>query len=386
MKIMMIVNTDGALYVFRKPIIQKLIDLGHAVVSISSKSHYFQKIKDLGVEPISLDFARHSISVTQNFGILVRLYYLIKLQKPDIVHCFTHKPAIYGTIAARIVGVKGIFITITGLGTLFVRNDTKAKFLRWILLIQYKFALQFASVVFFQNPDDMDYFVSHKIIDSNKVTLTNGSGIDLLEYAFPSIHDVNQAKLKLAEEIGIDLSCRKIVLFTARGVKEKGFYEFYEAAKIVNNLEPDKYLFIHLGLVDSESSSQISKNRIDIFASNCGVQYLGFKDNIKFYMKASDIVVLPSYGEGTPRSLIEALAFGKVILTTDAPGCRETVVDGWNGFLCKIGDVNSLVAKMLAINNSFIEIARSRSRKYCEKKYDVSMLVDKTIESYLDFL
>lgn len=378
----MIVNTDGALYMFRKPIIQKLIKMGYEVISISSESRYFLWIKELGAKPMALDFSRHSVSPTRNLCLLIKLYRLIKTQRPDVVHSFTHKPAIYGTIAAWLAGVDKIFITITGLGTLFMRNDLKTKFLRKLLLLQYKFALRFAKTVFFQNPDDMDYFITRRIMNPQQAFLTNGSGLDLEEYAMPSHDDIVSAKFKLSEELKLDIAGRKVVLFPARGVREKGFYEFYEAAKIVNNLEPDKYLFIHLGLVDSESSSQISKNGIDIFASNCGVQYLGFKDNIKFYMQASDIVVLPSYREGTPRSLIEALAFGKVILTTDAPGCRETVVDGWNGFLCKIGDVNSLVAKMLAIDNSFIEMARPRSRKYCEKKYDVSLLVDKTIESY----
>lgn len=382
MKILMIVNTDGALYMFRKPIIQKLIKMGYEVISISSESRYFLWIKELGAKPMALDFSRHSVSPTRNLCLLIKLYRLIKTQRPDVVHSFTHKPAIYGTIAAWLAGVDKIFITITGLGTLFMRNDLKTKFLRKLLLLQYKFALRFAKTVFFQNPDDMDYFITRRIMNPQQAFLTNGSGLDLEEYAMPSHDDIVSAKFKLSEELKLDIAGRKVVLFPARGVREKGFYEFYEAAKIVNNLEPDKYLFIHLGLVDSESSSQISKNGIDIFASNCGVQYLGFKDNIKFYMQASDIVVLPSYREGTPRSLIEALAFGKVILTTDAPGCRETVVDGWNGFLCKIGDVNSLVAKMLAIDNSFIEMARPRSRKYCEKKYDVSLLVDKTIESY----
>lgn len=381
---MMIVNTDGALYVFRKPIIQKLINLGHFVVSITSKSHYFPKIKELGVEPLSLDFDRHSVSPIKNFRLIISLYRLIKQHNPDIIHSFTHKPAVYGTIAARLAGIKGVFITITGLGTLFVRNDGKAKVLRWLLLIQYKFSLRFASLVFFQNPDDMDYFVTHKIIDFNKAILTNGSGIDLQEYSLPTINDVNEAKLKLAEEIGIDLSNRKVVLFPARGVKEKGFYEFYNAAKIINQLEPDKYVFIHLGLIDSESSSQISKHGIIKFSQDCGVHYLGFKENINTYMQASDVVTLPSYREGTPRSLIEALAFGKFVVTTDVPGCRETVIDGWNGYLCKLCDTKSLIAKILAVEDEIIALANIRSRKLCETKYDANLLAHLTLTKYME--
>lgn len=384
MKVLMICNSDGALYVFRKPIISKLILLGHEVISISSESRYFEWLKMLGVKPIVLDFARHSVSPIQNFRLLVQLYSLVRLQRPDIVHNFTHKPAIYGTIAAWLAGVQGIFITITGLGMLFVHNDAKTKLKRWLLLVQYKFALRFVTTVFFQNPDDMAFFISRKIIDQKKAVLTFGSGVDLEEFPCPSLDDVVHAKLNLANELGMDLSGRKIVLFPARGVPEKGFFEFYEAANIVNQLESGGYAFIHLGLVDLASASQISKDGIEKFAAECRVHYFGFKDNIKDYMTASDIVVLPSsYREGTPRSLIEALALGKVIVTTDAPGCRETVIDGWNGFLCKVGDAKSLAAKLLAVDDELINKATTRSRKYCEMKYDSTWLVNLTINSYL---
>lgn len=383
MKILMIVNTDGALYVFRKPIISKLISMGHEVVSISSESRYFGWLMDLGVKPLALDFARHSVSPIQNFHLLIQLYRLIKQQRPDIVHSFTHKPAIYGTVAAWVAGVNGIFITITGLGTLFMRDDAKTKMLRWLLLVQYKFALRFATTVFFQNPDDMDYFISRKIIDPRQAVLTHGSGIDLEEFPCPSLNEVAHAKLKLGNELGMDLSGRKVVMFPARGVREKGFFEFYEAAKIVNRLEPDNYTFIHLGLVDSETSNQITKNGITKFADECGIHYLGFKDNIKFYMQASDVVALPSFREGTPRSLIEALALGKVIVATDVPGCRETLLDGWNGYLSKVGDAKSLAAKILSVNEELINKAITRSRKYCETKYDSTLLVNLTINCYM---
>ena len=382
MKVLMIVNTDGALYVFRKPIIQKLISLGHEVISISSESRYFGWVRGLGVRPIALDFARHSVSPFQNLRLLIQLYYLIKQQRPDIVHSFTHKPAIYGTLAAWLLGVRGIFITITGLGTLFMHDDAKTKLMRWLLLVQYKFALRVATTVFFQNPDDMAYFISRKIINPKKAILTNGSGIDLIEYALPTADNVALAKLNLGNELGIDLSGRKIVLFPARGVREKGFFEFYEAAKIVNRLMPEGYTFIHLGLVDSGSSTQITQGGIERFARDCCVYYLGYKDNIQDYMSASDIVALPSYSEGTPRSLLEALALGKVIVATDAPGCREALLDGWNGFLCKVGDVKTLVAKILAVDDEFISKATTRSRKYCEMKFDSTWLVELTLNNY----
>ncbi len=384
MKLLMIGNTDGSLYVFRKPIISKLISLGHEVVSISSESRYFASLRELGVNPIALEFSRQSVSPIKNFWLLFRLFGLIRRQRPDVVHNFTHKPAIYGTLGAWLAGVPRIFITVTGLGTLFVRDDAVTRLMRWLLLLQYKIALMFATTVFFQNPDDMALFVSRNIVDPKKAVLTFGSGLDLKEFPSPSVDDVAHARSRLSNELRIDLSGRKVVLFPARGVREKGFFEFYEAGKIVNQLEPEGYTFIHLGLIDLASSSHISKDGIEQFASECGVHYLGFKDNIKSYMEAAHIVALPSsYREGTPRSLIEALALGKVVVTTDAPGCRETVIEGWNGYLCKIGVAKSLAEKILTVDDDLIHKAITRSRRYCEIKYDSTWLVDLTIATYL---
>ena len=383
MKAVLIVNTDGALYVFRKPILKKLHSLGHEVVSISSESRYFEALRKLGVKTIALNFDGHSVSPLQNACLFIQLYRFLKREKSDVVHSFTHKPAIYGTVAAWLSGVSGIFVTITGLGTLFIRDDAGTKFLRWLLLIQYRIALKFASTVFFQNPDDMEYFLSRKIVDPDKAVLTFGSGLDLNEYPLPLPVIVKQAKLKLGVELGMDLTERKVVLFPARGVPEKGFFEFYEAARLLNQKEPDRFVFIHLGLVDVASTRTISKEGIDEFAAGCGVHYLGYKDNIQDYMTAADIVALPSYREGTPRSLLEALALGKVIVASDAPGCRETVIDGWNGFLCKVGDAQSLAEKLLAVDRDLIDMSVTRSRELCESKYDSDWLVDLTIGKYL---
>jgi N,N'-diacetylbacillosaminyl-diphospho-undecaprenol alpha-1,3-N-acetylgalactosaminyltransferase len=386
MKVLMIVNTDGALYVFRKPILEKLVALGHEVASISGKSRYFGWLEALGVKPVALDFARHSVSPIKNLSLIIRLFKLIKQQRPDIVHNFTHKPAIYGTIAARIVGVPGIFVTVTGLGTLFLRGDIRARLMRPLLLWQYQFALHFTHTVFFQNPDDMLYFTSRKIVSTRKAVLTRGSGIDINEFGFPTLDEINFAKAELGRELADDLYSKKVVLFPARAIREKGFFEFYEAAKIIHKHASGKYLFIHIGLIDYASTSQISKTGIEEFALDCGVKYMGYKDNFQDYLRAADIVTLPSYGEGTPRSMLEALALGKTIVTTDVNGCKETVVDGWNGYLCKVGDVQSLVKKILEVDAAMISEARSRSRQLCESKFNANWLVDLSLAKYSESL
>lgn len=381
MKILLICNTDGAMYIFRKPILTRLVELGHTVVSLTSNGRYIPRIASLGVKACTIPIERHAISLWSNFQLIVDLYRIIRNEAPQIVHNFTHKPAIFGTIAARLNRVPKIFITITGLGTVFIHDDLKMQVLRFFLLIQYRIACQLATAVFFQNLDDLNYFVMHRVISSNKAILTHGSGVDLIEFRLPNTTEIARSREMISREIGHPLDERKLILFAARAIPEKGFFEFYEAARIINSQRSD-YIFLHLGLVDKESNAPIHLGNINAHTSHCGVYYLGFKDNFFDYMVGVDVVTLPSYREGIPRSLIEALALGKCIITTDTPGCRETVREGWNGFLCRVGDSESLVQALLRADGEFIHTCRERSRSYCEEKFDVDWLVDRTIALY----
>lgn len=300
-----------------------------------------------------------------------------------MVHCFTHKPAVFGTIAAWFGGVRNIHVTITGLGNLFVHNDWKTKLIRTLLLIQYKIAMRFVDTVFFQNPDDMQLFVQGKIVAAEKAVLTAGSGLDLAEFSAPSDADVAVARARLGTELGVDLEGRRVIIFPARGVPEKGVFEFYEAGRLVNELYPDSFVFVHLGLIDAHGVPRLSKEGLPRYAEECQVYYLGFKDDIQSYMRAADIVALPSmYREGIPRSLIEALGLGKVVITTDMPGCREIVLGGWNGYLCRPGDTQDFASKVLLVNDLLIDQARSRSRHYCETRFDAALLVKETLRRY----
>lgn len=380
----MICNTDGALYVFRKPIIDSAISGGHEVVGISGQSEYIERLSALGVRMHVRNFARHSVGILDNLRLFFALWRIIRAERPDVVHGFTHKPAVYGTLAARLAGVRQVFVTITGLGTLFIRSDLRSRVLRRLLLWQYRFSLKHAKCVFFQNPDDLEQFTKMGLVDADRTVLTNGSGLDLSGYPLPTDGEHHDARRALEDELGESLHAKRLVLLPARGVREKGFLEFYEAARFINALVPQGFVFIHLGLIDSASSGSLTADGVSELARKCGVRYLGFRDDIRDYMRASDIVVLPSYREGTPRSLIEALALGKCIVTTDAPGCRETVLDGWNGWLCRVGSSNSLAACLVRVDDNFISAARSRSRALCEAKYDSRLLVALTLGKYFD--
>lgn len=379
----MIANTDGALYNFRKPLIKRLISEGFEVHSISSskspEGSYIGALQELGVYTHIVEFD-NSVSIFSNIDMFREVNKIVKKVSPDIVHSFTHKPAIFGTFSARLNKVQKIFITVTGLGRLFSYDTFKFKVYRKILLNQYKLACRFSSKVFFQNPDDMDFFIKSRIIKKNKAVLTPGSGIDLEEFSF-SKDNIKIAKDLLSQELGIDIKSRIVVLFPARALPEKGFFEFYKSAKFISQLT-DKYVFIHLGSAYSDAG--LDEKKIRSLSSECKVFYLGFKKNIKDYMLASDVIVLPSYyREGIPRSLIEALALDKIIITTNLPGCRETVIDGWNGFFVKEKDWRDLTGKILNINEKTLLEFTNRSLLLAKRYFNSKILVDLTLKEYL---
>lgn len=382
MKVVLVCNSDGALYVFRNPLIRALVEAGHEVVGVCPDGDYIERLRAMGVRIHLVEFARHSVSPFQNLGLLYRLWRIIGDQAPDVVHGFTHKAVIYASLAARLARVPRIVMTVTGLGTLFIRDDARARLLRRALVAQYRIALSRRVSVLFQNPDDMEELVSLGAVRREKAQLTSGSGIDLSEFELPGADILAQMRAMLAAEIGTDLTKRMVVLFPARGVREKGFLEYYEAARQVGETAPGRYCFVHLGLIDSVTSGHFSADNVAAFAREHGVHYLGFKDNIRDYMIASDIVALPSYREGVPRSLIEALALGKALVATDVPGCRETVIHGSNGFLCAPRSAESLAEALMRIDPAMIAGARSRSRRYCEEKFDVAHLNALTFSLY----
>jgi len=381
-KILMICNTDGALYNFRKPIIEEFIKNGHELYSITSsqspEGSYIERLQNLGVKTHIVEFD-NSVGMFKNLSIYGQISKHIKIIKPDVVHNFTHKPAIFGSLAARFNGVKKIFVSITGLGNLFTNDDFKTMVLRNILLLQYRVVSRFINVIFFQNPDDRNDFVNKKIITLEKTRLTPGSGINVNEFK-SSVEEKLQYRKLLAEEIGCDLENKIILLCPARALYEKGINEFYNASKIVSKLSDD-YIFIHLG---SEShQSRMDKPSLEKKAKENSLYFLGYKSNIQDYMTASDVVVLPSYyREGVPRSLLEALALDKYILTTNRPGCKEVVINDWNGKLFEAKNHKDLASKVLSLSFETLQSSNSNSRKFAENFFDSKIIVEMTLSEY----
>ncbi|WP_249306582.1 glycosyltransferase family 4 protein [Rhodobacter capsulatus] len=370
----LVCNTDGALANFRAPLIRALVAAGHDVVTISGSGGYIETLRAMGARPIVVEFSRHSASPLRNFGLFCDLLRIVRQERPDVVHSFTHKAVIFGSLAAGLARVPKIVATVTGLGTVFIRSDVKHRVLRQLLVWQYRFLLPSRVAVLFQNPDDKQDLETLGAIAPGRGIVTAGSGIDLNEFPLPDATAIETARARLAAEIGMDLGGRIVALFPARGVPEKGFSEFYAAAQSLTRDFADRFAFVHMGLIDTAASGALSAAEVAQYAGVHGVHFIGHKTDPGAYMQAADVVVLPSYREGVPRSLIEALAFGKCVVTTDVPGCRETVKDGWNGYLCAVRSASSLAAALARIDTDFLALAAPRSRQFCEEKFDVRKL------------
>lgn len=377
----MICNTDGALYVFRRPIIDALLDRGVCVSTLSGASHYIERLRAMGVCATSIEFPRHSVLPLSNLKLFQSMKRVIAEERPDIVHCFTHKAAIFGTIAARMSGVSFVAITVTGLGSVFVNRSVRNMLLQLLLKVQYSIAARLANVVFFQNPDDLREMTRGGIVPIQKAVLTPGSGLDLAKFPRRTRGEQAAAKESLLKE-GLPSGTSLTVLLPARATAEKGVFEFYRAAMTLNEEAPGKYTFIHIGLIDETGRGALTLDQLQALAARSGVRYLGFKEDVERYLLGADMVVLPSHREGLPRSLIEALSYGKVIIASDAPGCRETVLDGENGFLAKVGDAESLAACIRRVTPDLISAAEIVSRRLVEAKFDAKKVVNETLRAY----
>lgn len=380
-----IVNTDGALYRFRLPILRALVGRGDVVHAICGGGTYKSQLEAEGINLNYVKFSRKGLNPIREVKLIGNIYQILKDISPDVVHCFTHKASIYGLFVSILLKIPNKFVTVTGLGEVFSSVSTRNFILRKLILVLYRKLGVFSDKFFFQNDVDMSDFISAKVILDSQAVLTNGSGIDLLslpEDRF-SISFKSKSVRRLETMLGYDISQKIVVLMLSRAINEKGIFEFYNASRILSDRGLSRYVFIHLGDSD-QGPNGFSTNQLESLATASNVEYLAFHEDVSVFLGAADIVVLPSYyREGTPRSLIEALAFGKCIITTNTPGCKDTVVNGVNGFYCDVKDGGKSIVELLdRIDQPFIDEASLRSYELCISKYDAVQLVKMTLNEY----
>ena len=356
MKIVFFSNSSWSIYNFRKNLIKKLIKGGKTVYILSSKDKQTNKLRALGCKFVNINIQNNNINPIKDFLLILKLKKILSEINPDYILNFTIKPLIYGTFIAGKLNIKSISM-ITGLGTIFIKKN----FLTLIVIFLYRISFSKVYRVIFQNKDDRKKFTRLKIVKQNKCVLSPGSGVDLKYFKY----------------IKNNFTSKTNFLLSGRLLREKGVYEFIEAARKINN-ETENCKFKIVGSIDKKNPSSINESILKDFLINKNNSFNTFSEDIRKFINWSNCVVLPSYREGTPRGLLEALSTGRPIITTNAVGCKEVIVNNKNGFKIKIKDVNSiyLAIKKFHNLNLYKKIKMSKySRKFVSKKFNEKIVI-----------
>ncbi len=332
MQIALIANSDLAVYHWRAGLIKELLRQGMKVTVVVPDGKYVSKIEALGTQCLCIPINRF-FSPLSDIRLLSCLYGVLRKGRFDLVHTMSIKPNVYGTIAAKLAGVKRVVCLLSGTGFAFADlPGLKQKLLRWFVILLYKCSLKMSDKVWFQNPDDLDYFLQQGMISKNKGVVIRGSGVDMEEYSQKAVSEDERTALR--KELRIPGGARCVLMAVARMIRSKGICEFLESEAILRKKHPN-WFFVLVAPIDAGTPDAVSPEYIKQFEGVETVRIIDtFRHDIKVFEAISDIMVLPSfYPEGVPRVLIEGLAMSMPLVTTDRPGCRETVEHGKNGFL-----------------------------------------------------
>jgi len=363
-KIAITANTSWYLYNFRKNTIISLVQQGYKVIAIAPQDDYSNKLSKLGCQFIHIDIDQGGTNPVRDLKTLFYFQFIYSKYSIDVVLNFTPKNNIYSTLAASINGTKSIN-NIAGLGILFINESITSKIARFL----YKVSQSKASKLFFQNEDDRKLFLDKKITTTVETDRLPGSGVDLTRFILSPALDDGKVRF----------------LLIARMLYDKGIGQYISAARILKAKYGNKVELCLLGFLDVDNPSAVSKKDMQSWVDEGIVNYLGISDKVEQEIAKVDCMVLPSYyREGVPKSLLEAGAMGKPIVTTDNVGCRETVDDGVNGFLCEPRSSASLIEKLeLIINMAHSErlAMGEKSRMKIENEFDERIVINKYLDA-----
>jgi glycosyltransferase involved in cell wall biosynthesis len=371
-KILLVANTGWYLYNFRLPLARRLRLEGFEVVLVSPPDSYVGRLRAEGFRCIGLDqLSRRGVNpFLEVFALweLIRLYWR---EKPRAVHHFTIKCVLYGTIAAKLTGVRSVVNAVTGLGHIFLGRRLVTRLLRPPVRWLYRRILKARrGHVVFQNPDDLNAFVEARLVAPEKTVIIRSSGVDVARFSpRPGAPDLPADRTPT-------------VLFVGRLIKEKGIHDFVEAARLIK--AERGVCFRVAGEIDPGNPSSLTVEQVEEWRREGAVDLLGHVDSIDEVIALADVVVLPSYREGTPRVLLEAAAMGKPLVATDVPGCREVVLPGHNGLLAEVENPQSLAnaISQLLENPHLAHEMGLAGRELVESEFCSHKVVERTLDVY----
>ena len=367
-KLFLAVNVDWFFLSHRLPIALEALKRGYEVTIFTIDTGKKAEIECYGLRCVSLPTSRSGTNILQELKVIALLWRYYKKEKPDIIHHVALKPVTYGSIVCRFLKIKNVTNALSGMGFLFA-NPENPTFTRRILLFLFKIAFKNPSLKFiFQNEDDLNIIVDSGVVDKKQCYIIKGSGVSLEEFAYSL--ESNGEKVRF--------------VLPARMLTDKGVVEYVEAAKTVGAKYPNKAQFILAGAIDMGNKAGIPEQQIKNWETEGFVEYIGFHTDMVKVVKESNVIVLPSYREGLPKSLIEACAIGRAIVTTDVTGCRDVVTEGVNGFIVPAKNHQALAEAMekLLLDKELRVKMGKKGREIAEKEFSIDGVIDKTFEIY----
>ena len=358
MKVVITANAAWNIWNFRRPVIQALREDGHQVTVLAPLDDAVPRLEaeDLPVRPLKMDVK--GLNPVRDLGLALNYARHFRDLRPDAVLGYTIKPNLFGAFAARRAGIPYV-PNVTGLGTAFLSGGP----LRWVAIGLYRRAFRDLPVVFFQNPEDRDLFLEQRIVQTGQTQVLPGSGVDLEHFRSTEMQD---------------LDALPSFLLIGRLLRNKGVVEFVEAARRVNADGPVAR-FQLLGALGAENRTAIPREKVAAWQAEGVVEYLGQTDDVRPFIASATCVVLPSYREGAPRTLIEAAAMARPLIATKVPGCTAVVDDGATGLLCAPHNVEALVAairRFLALDPAARARMGQAGRRKMEREFDQRLVID----------
>lgn len=371
MKVLVFSNRASNLIGFRYELLKSLVKSGIEVCTVAPPDieSISEKMSEIGVRYIPLDYSKSSINPFKELGVIFAIMSIIKREVPDVMFSFMTKPVIYGSIAAKLCGVKHIQSMIEGLGYMFIGRTIKQRILKYIALVLYWIALKCTNRVYFLNNDDKQCFEKY-LVSPKKTKRIFGIGIDLEKF-FPVEHSKGNL----------------MFLFVGRLLVDKGIKEFIEAAKIVS-AKYSQARFVIVGGAD-ENPASLSSEEIAEYAKTTAIKFVGIQADVRPYLMECSALVLPSYREGMPVSPMEAMASSRAVILTDVPGCRELIIrkspsdtldngvfEGRNGYMVEKGNSQAIAKAMIDLieNPHKIEAMGKEGRKFAEQFLDCNKI------------
>ncbi len=362
MHVLLTVNTAWNIWNFRKPVVQSLLSNGHRVTVLAPPDEAVADLVDLGCVFVPLEMNAKGLNPVDEVRLWQRLRRQFRADQPDVILSYTIKNNIFGALAAKSLGIP-FLPNVSGLGTGFLSGGA----LQFVVEQLYKRAFRNLPAVFFQNEDDQNMFIARNLVTPSQTRLLPGSGIDLNHFAPKPLPSGKPP----------------IFLMIARLLRDKGVFEFVEAARSIRATDPS-IRFQLLGAAGSDNRSAISMDTVTGWVNEGTIEYLGTTKDVRPAIEAATCVVLPSYREGAPRTLIEAASIARPLIATDVPGCRSVVDNNVNGYLCAVQNAQSLTEAMhrfLALSPTEQSALGLAGRAKMEREFDQALVIQSYFEA-----